>query len=39
MGSEYSSTIAGIVQKLETRDPFPPACPKRRVGQPTYQSD
>ena len=27
MGSEYSSTIAGIVQKLETRDPLPPLAP------------
>lgn len=27
MGSEYSSTIAGIVQRLETRDPSPPLAP------------
>ena len=27
MGVEYSSTIATIVQKLETRDPLPPLAP------------
>ena len=27
MSLEYSSTIAGIVQKLETRDPLPPLAP------------
>ena len=27
MNAEYSSTIAGIVQKLETRDPLPPLAP------------
>lgn len=27
MGLEYSSTIANIVQKLETRDPLPPLAP------------
>ena len=27
MGSAYSSTIAGIVQKLEARDPLPPLAP------------
>ena len=27
MGLEYSSTIASIVQKLETRDPLPPLAP------------
>ena len=27
MGSEYSSIIAGIVQRLETRDPLPPLAP------------
>ena len=28
MRSEYSSTIADIVQKLETRDPLPPLAPR-----------
>ena len=28
MSLEYSSTIAGIVQKLETRDPLPPLAPR-----------
>ena len=28
MSLEYSLTIAGIVQKLETRDPLPPLAPK-----------
>ncbi|MYE89475.1 hypothetical protein F4X33_10820 [Candidatus Poribacteria bacterium] len=27
MNAEYSSTIAGIVKKLETRDPLPPLAP------------
>ena len=27
MSSEYSSTIAGIVRQLETRDPLPPLAP------------
>ena len=27
MNAEYSSTIAGIVQKLETRNPLPPLAP------------
>ena len=27
MGSEYSSIIAGVVQKLETRNPLPPLAP------------
>ena len=27
MGSKYSSTIASIVQKLDTRDPLPPLAP------------
>ena len=39
MGVEYSSTIATIVQKLETRDPLPPLAPSEEWGQPTHQSD
>ena len=27
MNAEYSSTIVGIVKKLETRDPLPPLAP------------
>ena len=39
MSLEYSSTIAGIVQKLETRDPLPPLVPSGRVGQRTHLSN